>query len=34
MHGSVADLTLATVSGASVDHTFPAGTPVGSLTFS
>jgi hypothetical protein len=33
-HGSVADLTQAMASGASVDKMFPAGTPLGSLTFS
>ena len=33
-HGSVADLTQAMAAGANVDKVFPAGTPLGSLTFS
>jgi hypothetical protein len=34
VHGSVADLTQASVAGTVTDKTFPAGTPVGQLTFS
>jgi hypothetical protein len=34
MHGSVHDITKALSSGANVDAMFPAGTPIGQLTFS